>query len=125
MQRDACDPENLIVVHDDLDLALGRLKFKERGGDGGHKGIRSIIDSLQRDRFLRLRIGIGRPPGGVEPTDYVLESWGQEERRIMELTLDRAVEALKTLIQEGLTRAMDLYHAPAGPTAAEMRDRLG
>jgi len=125
LERKHCDPRDLIVVHDDLDLALGRLKFKERGGDGGHKGIRSVIQSLERDRFLRLRIGIGRPPRGADPTEYVLEIFGVEERQVMELALDRVVEALKTLMQEGLTRARDLYHAPSGPKTVEVREQLG
>jgi PTH1 family peptidyl-tRNA hydrolase len=120
-----CDPQDLIVVHDDLDLELGRLKFKQRGGDGGHKGIHSIMASLERDRFLRLRIGIGRPPRGVDPAAYVLETFVEQERQVMELALNRAVQALSTLFQEGLARAMDLYHAPAGPKTLEVREQLG
>lgn len=113
LQEIDCGVEDLIVLHDDLDLAVGRLKFKERGGDGGHKGIRSIIASLGHDAFLRLRIGIGRPPLGVEATDYVLSPFEEDEREIMELALDRALGALRTLLEEGLDRAMNLYHAPS------------
>jgi peptidyl-tRNA hydrolase, PTH1 family len=112
-REQGCDPGNLIVVHDDLDLGLGRLKFKSRGGDGGHKGIRSIMDALGDDRFLRLRIGIGRPPPGVDATEFVLESFGEDELAVMDVAFDRAVEGLKALIVSGLEEAMRFCHSPS------------
>jgi PTH1 family peptidyl-tRNA hydrolase len=114
MRSCACRPSDLVVLHDDLDLALGRLKFKQRGGDGGHRGIRSIINALGCGRFLRLRIGIGRPPSGVDPSDYVLNPFTPEERALLERTLEAAVEAVGILIQNGVDRAMSLYHGSAG-----------
>ncbi len=110
MKRRGCGLGDLVVVHDDLDLGLGRLKFKQRGGDGGHKGIRSIVEVLGDQRFLRLRIGVGRPPRGVDPTDYVLQPFGGEERALIGEALDRAVDALETLVLKGLEKAMGLYH---------------
>ena len=102
--------DELIVIHDDLDLALGRLKFKQRGGGGGHKGILSIIETLGRDDFLRLRIGIGRPVGGMDPSDYVLSDFNAKDHEVVEGALDMAAEALRTLIQEGLPKAMNCFH---------------
>jgi PTH1 family peptidyl-tRNA hydrolase len=103
-------PENLVVIHDDLDLALGRLQFKQRGGDGGHKGIRSIVEALGDDRFLRLRIGIGRPPQGVDASDFVLSPFERHELDVIEDTVELAVEAIQTLIREGIKEAMQRYH---------------
>jgi PTH1 family peptidyl-tRNA hydrolase len=110
MKRRGCGLGDLVVVHDDLDLGLGRLKFKQRGGDGGHKGIRSIAEVLGDHRFLRLRIGVGRPPRGVDPTEYVLQPFGLEERGVIGEALDRAVDAVGTLMSEGLQKAMGRYH---------------
>ena len=84
---------DLLVIHDDLDLELGRLKFKKRGGDGGHKGIRSVAQVFGGDRFIRLRIGIGRPSSGVDPAHYVLEPFEEDEREVIEDAMDRAVRS--------------------------------
>ncbi|MGQ9655665.1 MAG: aminoacyl-tRNA hydrolase [Thermodesulfobacteriota bacterium] len=105
-----CDLRSLLVVHDDLDLELGRIRFKQKGGDAGHKGLRSVIEALGDDRFMRLRIGIGRPPPGVGAEDYVLAALGEEERARFQEALSRGLEALRTLILEGIERAMNLYH---------------
>ena len=111
LSRQRAVPADLIVVHDDLDLALGRLKFKQRGGDGGHKGIRSIIETLGDDRFLRLRIGIGHPPLGMETSDYVLASFGKEEAEEIEQAIRLAVDAVETVLRDGLEQAMQRYHS--------------
>jgi peptidyl-tRNA hydrolase, PTH1 family len=106
-----CSIPSLLVVHDDLDLELGRLKFKEGGGDGGHRGVRSIVEALGDNRFLRLRVGVGRPPAGTEERDYVLEAFGADEREAVDAVLNRAVDALKMLIVSGLEEAMNQYHS--------------
>ena len=72
--------EDLIVVHDDMDLLLGRLRFKQKGGDGGHQGVRSIIESMGGKHFLRLKVGIGRPPRGIDPAEYVLYNFDTMEQ---------------------------------------------
>jgi PTH1 family peptidyl-tRNA hydrolase len=113
MREERCDPSCLVVAHDDLDLTLGRLKFKLKGGDGGHRGVRSIMEVLGSDRFMRMRIGIGRPPAGMEATDYVLEPFGEEEWAVMEGALERAVEGLRVLTQRGAQEAMRLFHTPS------------
>lgn len=116
LQRMGFGPGQLLVLHDEMDLPLGRLKFRERGGDGGHRGIRSIISSLGTDRFLRLRIGIGRPSHGMDAAYYVLSPFEEEECTLVDQVLDRVVEALQTFLQEGLQRAMNRYHTASEKT---------
>jgi PTH1 family peptidyl-tRNA hydrolase len=101
--------EDLIVIHDDLDLPFGRLRFKRRGGDGGHQGVRSIIESVGKNTFLRLKIGIGRPPQRTDPANYVLEPFHESDRPLLDEICNRATEALQVLILEGLQTAMNRY----------------
>jgi PTH1 family peptidyl-tRNA hydrolase len=101
--------EDLIVIHDDLDLSLGRLRFKVRGGDGGHLGIRSIIESIGANNFLRLKVGIGRPPRGVDPAEYVLNRFDIVEQSCLERVLDQAAEAFRVMFVEGLQTAMNRF----------------
>src|SRR5512147_1578799 len=97
--------EDLVVVHDDLDLPFGRLRYKRRGGDGGHQGIRSIIERTGGDNFLRLKVGIGRPPQGVDPAGYVLEGFSKIERSLLDQILSQGAESLKIMLLEGLEKA--------------------
>ena len=101
--------EDLIVIHDDLDLSLGRLRFKVRGGDGGHLGIRSIIESIGANTFLRLKVGIGRPPKGMDPAEYVLNAFNVPEQPCLERVLDQAAEVFKVMFVEGLQTAMNRF----------------
>jgi PTH1 family peptidyl-tRNA hydrolase len=102
-------PEDLVVIHDDLDLPFGTLRIKRWGGDGGHQGIRSIIESIEESNFLRLKVGIGRPPKGMEPGEYVLDSFDDTEKSQLEEILPRAAECLVVMITEGIERAMNRY----------------
>src|SRR4030043_41818 len=97
---------DLVVVHDDLDLPFGRLRFKQRGGDGGHQGIRSIIDRMGGNNFLRLKVGIGRPPQGMDPAEYVLDVFDKIEQSHLNQALSQAAECLKVMLLEGLETAM-------------------
>ncbi len=106
--------EELIVIHDDLDLAFGRLRFKRRGGDGGHQGVRSIIENLGGNDFIRLKIGIGRPLPGVDPADYVLTSFDKAERILLEDILSRAAESVAVMLVEGLETPMNRYQKRIG-----------
>ena len=99
-------PEDLIVVHDDLDLPLGKLRFKQKGGDGGHQGIRSITEALGSNMFMRLKVGIGRPPEGMDPADYVLQTLNKSERVDFDHVASWAAESLMVLLLEGLPKAM-------------------
>lgn len=105
--------EDVIVVHDDLDLPFGKLRIKQRGGDGGHQGIRSIIESMGGSNFLRLKIGVGRPPRGMDPAEYVLDDFSQSERSRLDEILSQAVEALKVMLLEGLQAAMNRFQKKA------------
>jgi len=98
--------EDLIVVHDDLDLPLGKLRFKQKGGDGGHQGIRSITEALGSNMFLRLKVGIGRPPEGMDPADYVLQTLNKSERVDFDHVASWVAESLMVLLLEGLPRAI-------------------
>jgi PTH1 family peptidyl-tRNA hydrolase len=102
--------EDIVIIHDDLDLLFGKLRIRERGGDSGQRGVRSIIQALGSDQFVRLRFGIGRPPVGVVPEDYVLETFLPEEASRLPEILDRAVDALETVIFEGSVPAMNRFN---------------
>ena len=101
--------EDVIVVHDDLDLPFGRLRFKQRGGDGGHQGIRSIIERMGGNSFLRLKVGIGRPPQGMDSADYVLDVFDRTEQSLLDQILSQAAESLKVVLLEGLQKAMNQF----------------
>jgi peptidyl-tRNA hydrolase, PTH1 family len=102
--------DDLILVHDDLDLEPGRLRIKQTGGHGGHNGIKSVIDALGTAQFVRLKIGIGRPAPGQDSADYVLEAVADEEMKVIEPCLERAVDALEILIHRGIEPAMNQFN---------------
>jgi PTH1 family peptidyl-tRNA hydrolase len=101
---------DVIVVHDDLDLDPGRVRLKARGGHGGHNGVLSIITVLGTDRFARLKIGVGRPPAGEDPADYVLAPVPAGERAILEEVVALAAQALGCWATEGLKVAMNRFN---------------
>jgi peptidyl-tRNA hydrolase, PTH1 family len=103
-------PDDLILVHDDLDLEPGRLRIKQSGGHGGHNGIKSVIEALGTAQFVRLKIGIGRPAPGQDAAEYVLEPVTQEEMNVIEPCLERAVDALEVLIHRGTEIAMNQFN---------------
>ncbi len=111
--------DDLIVVHDDLDLPFGRLRFKKRGGDGGHQGVRSIIDAVGANHFLRLKVGIGRPPRGMEVSEYVLRDFDKTEQAHLREIRSRAAEALRVMLLEGLDTAMNRYQKRSERSPAE------
>lgn len=97
---------NLFVVFDDLDLPNAVLRLKPAGGSGGHRGLKSIIRELGSDQFPRVRLGIGRPPGRMDPADYVLQDFSEPEWESMAITLQEAESCLKEAIEAGLQSAM-------------------
>lgn len=101
--------EDLVVIHDDMDLPFGTLRFKRRGGDGGHQGLRSIIELTGENNFLRLKVGIGRPPQGMDPAEYVLKAFDKIEQDHLDLTLSQAAESLRVMLSEGLEMAMNQF----------------
>lgn len=102
--------ENMIVAHDDLDLPFGTLRIRPGGGPGGQKGIASAIERLGTKDFRRLRIGIGRPPGRMDPADYVLQNFATSDAILLSEIIDRAADAVLTLIAEGLNAAMNKFN---------------
>ena len=102
--------DQLLVVYDDLDLPPGTIRLRPSGGSGGHRGVRSIIHRLGRQDFPRLRIGIGRPPGRMDPADYVLQDVSGDEAILFDRVLDRAVDAIETWLDEGIEGAMDEHN---------------
>ncbi|HEX3203662.1 MAG TPA: aminoacyl-tRNA hydrolase [Nitrospiraceae bacterium] len=109
-------PRDLLVIHDDVDLPVGRLRIKREGGSGGHNGIRSIQAALQSSDFCRLKVGIGRPAPGEETADYVLSPFGPDDWVSVHEAMDRAVMALECWVREGAEAAMNRFNAssPAG-----------
>jgi len=104
------DPADLVVLHDDLDLPFGTVRLKLGGGEGGHNGLRSISKSLSTRDYLRVRFGIGRPPGRMDPADFVLRDFSLVERRELPVLLDHAADAVEALLSLGLEPAQNQYH---------------
>ena len=102
--------ENMIVAHDDLDLSFGTIRIRPGGGPGGQKGVASTIERLGSKDFPRLRIGIGRPPGRMDPAAYVLQDFGRSDLVALSEILDRAADAVFTFITAGLNTAMNQFN---------------
>ncbi|PMP66690.1 MAG: aminoacyl-tRNA hydrolase [Thermodesulfobacterium geofontis] len=105
IEKEGLSPSNLLVIYDDLDLPLGKIKILPKGGAGGHKGVLSIIETLQTEDFPRLKLGIGKPEKG-NARDYVLSSFEEKEWPIVKKVLQRAVTALEEILFEGFNKAM-------------------
>jgi peptidyl-tRNA hydrolase, PTH1 family len=103
-------PDRILLVSDDLDLPLGRLRLRERGGAGGHNGIASVLRLLGTEDVPRLRVGIGRPPDGWDPADYVLTPFAAAEVAVVEDTVTRAAAAIEAVLASGLPAAMNVYN---------------
>jgi PTH1 family peptidyl-tRNA hydrolase len=115
-RKNGVEAARLIAVHDDLDLAAGALRVKSGGSTAGHNGLRSLQQALRTPEFLRVRVGIGRPPGRQDPADFVLQPFPKREEAEVALLVDDAADAVRTLIQEGLERTQDRFNRP-GPRA--------
>jgi PTH1 family peptidyl-tRNA hydrolase len=103
-------PERLLVIFDDLDLPSGSVRLRAEGGSGGHKGMRSIIAELGGQGFPRVRVGIGRPPGRMDPADYVLQDFDEQERRVMSEVHDWVVRAAECWLADGIEMAMTKFN---------------
>jgi PTH1 family peptidyl-tRNA hydrolase len=102
--------EDLMVVFDDMDLPVGVIRLRPFGGAGGHNGMKSIIQRLGSNKFPRLRVGVGRPPGRMDPAAYVLQDFSDDEEAIMAQVRDRAVQALETWLKSGIDAAMNAFN---------------
>jgi PTH1 family peptidyl-tRNA hydrolase len=102
--------ENMLVAHDDLDLPFGTIRIRPGGGPGGQRGMASTIEQLGTKDFPRLRLGIGRPPGRMDPSAYVLQNFSREEMKLLSEIVDRAADAALTFVTDGLNKAMNKYN---------------
>ena len=102
--------ERITIVHDDLDLPFGSLRLKRGGGDGGHNGLRSATSALGSKDYLRVRFGIGRPPGRQDPADFVLRDFSAAERKEVPFLVDRAADAVEALLAQGLEAAQNQFN---------------
>ena len=107
------DPERFVAAHDELDLQPGVLRVKRGGGSAGHNGLRSLDRALGTPDYLRVRIGIGRPPGRQDPADFVLQPIGKKERADIEVLAGRAADAVRSLLEDGLERTQDRFNRAA------------
>jgi len=103
-------PERLVVIHDELDIPFASIRLKLGGGDNGHNGLRSITASLGTRDYFRVRFGIGRPPGRMDPAAYVLRDFSAAERKDLPLEIDRCANAVEFLVSKGLTAAQNAFH---------------
>ncbi|SFB31693.1 peptidyl-tRNA hydrolase [Lentibacillus halodurans] len=104
-------PENVLVIYDDLDLPAGKIRLRQKGGHGGHNGIRSIIDHLGTKEFKRLRIGIGRPAAAIPVVDYVLQSFSSEQQDDVESGIKKSADACETWLQKPFAEVMNEFNS--------------
>lgn len=111
VRRHGVEPAQVCVISDDLDLPVGKIRLRAAGGTGGHRGLSSIAAHLGGETgFVRLRIGIGRPPGSQDPTDYVLRRFGSGDRALVDVTLEEAADAVEAVVADGVEAAMNRYN---------------
>jgi peptidyl-tRNA hydrolase, PTH1 family len=105
------DPANLVVIHDELDIGYGTLRVKFGGGDNGHNGLKSIRRSLGTGDYLRVRFGVGRPPGRQDPADFVLDEFSAAERKDLPFAVERTADAVESLLTAGLDTTQSRYNS--------------
>ena len=104
------ETNKVIIIHDDLDLDFGQMRIRDKGGDAGNKGVKSISESLGKSEFIRVRLGISRPEKKGEGKDYVLADFDELEKKNVTILLDQAKEAVKTIMLEGTAQAMNRFN---------------
>ena len=110
VRRFGVDPEQLVVVHDELDLPVAELKVKSGGGLAGHNGLRSIVEHLHTQDFQRVRIGVGKPASKERGADHVLNRFGKRERSEVDVTVEQAADAVETIVRDGIDAAMNRFN---------------
>lgn len=110
VRRFGVDPEQLVVVHDELDLAVAELKLKSGGGLAGHNGLRSIVAHLHTQDFQRVRIGVGKPVSKERGADHVLNRFSKRERAEVDVTVEQAADAVETIVRDGVDAAMNRFN---------------
>ena len=109
------DPGHVIAVHDEIDIPFNTVKIKIGGGEGGHNGLRDISKALATKDYLRVRVGVGRPPGRMDTADYVLRDFSSTEKKELPFLLDSAADAVELLIRDGLPAAQQQFHPAKAP----------
>ena len=109
------DPGHVIAVHDEIDIPFNTVKIKIGGGEGGHNGLRDISKALATKDYLRIRVGVGRPPGRMDTADYVLRDFSSTEKKELPFLLDSAADAVELLIRDGLLAAQQQFHPAKAP----------
>ncbi|HEY9357335.1 MAG TPA: aminoacyl-tRNA hydrolase [Arthrobacter sp.] len=109
------EPDHVVAVHDEIDIPFNTVKLKSGGGEGGHNGLRDMSKALSTKDYLRVRVGVGRPPGRMDTADYVLRDFGTAERKELPFLLDEAADAVDLLVREGLTAAQQKFHPAKSP----------
>jgi PTH1 family peptidyl-tRNA hydrolase len=104
------EPSRVVAVHDEIDIPFNTVRLKIGGGEGGHNGLRDISKALATKDYLRVRVGVGRPPGRMDTADYVLRDFGTAEKKELPFLLDDVADAVEVLIREGLTAAQQQFH---------------
>jgi PTH1 family peptidyl-tRNA hydrolase len=112
VKKEGIRPDRLLVVQDELDFPPGKVRFKDGGGTAGHNGLRSIEAALRSRDFLRLRIGVGKPPSKDEGADHVLSKMAPDDRDLIERSIERGLDAVRVLVRDGLDAAQNVLHAP-------------
>jgi PTH1 family peptidyl-tRNA hydrolase len=110
MRREGLEPADLLLVYDDMDLPLGRLRIRPGGGPGGHRGVASVLQAVGSEEVARVRVGIGRPPDGVDAAQYVLAPVPPAERALWSEAVERGADAVESVILDGLAVAMDRWN---------------
>ena len=109
-KKQGIDPPRLIAVHDELDIPAGTIRAKLGGGNNGHNGLRSLDQALGSTDYLRVRVGIGRPPGRMDPADFVLQPVGSRDEEDLAILVGHAADAVRSLITDGLERTQDRFN---------------
>jgi PTH1 family peptidyl-tRNA hydrolase len=104
------EADHVVAVHDEIDIPFNTVKLKSGGGEGGHNGLRDMSKALSTKDYLRVRVGVGRPPGRMDTADYVLRDFGTAERKELPFLLDEAADAVDVLVRDGLTAAQQRFH---------------
>jgi PTH1 family peptidyl-tRNA hydrolase len=115
------DTKNLLVIHDDIDLVFGRIKIKQKGGDGGHNGLKSLIEAFGSGAFVRVRIGIGRPDTRQEIRGYVLNRFDAQQEEVLDEVITITQDAVETIVLKGLTEGMNRFSGTRGPLHEDKR----
>jgi peptidyl-tRNA hydrolase, PTH1 family len=114
-KKQGIEPAHVVAVHDELDISAGTIRIKRGGGNSGHNGLRSLDQALRTPEYLRVRVGIGRPPGAKDPSDFVLQPVPAREETDLALLVSHSADAVRALIEDGLERTQDRFNRSTPP----------